>query len=144
VSRRTLGYALFSLFLFSTAPASSAVPGLHAKVKGLRNEKGRVGCLLFTSSDGFPADQKKARQRVLGVITSGTAVCRFDVPAGSYAIVAMHDENSNGKLDSNLLGVPTEGYGASKGAQGAFGPKYADARFDYRGGSLSMPITLRY
>jgi uncharacterized protein (DUF2141 family) len=117
---------------------------LQTPVKGLRNAKGRVGCLLFASADGFPGDQKKARQRVLGVIADGAAFCKFDVPAGSYAIVAMHDENANGKLDTNLVGMPTEGYGASKGAQGAFGPKYEDARFDYRGGSLTMPITLKY
>ncbi|HEY0469318.1 MAG TPA: DUF2141 domain-containing protein [Polyangiaceae bacterium] len=144
MSRRTPAYALVALFLLSTASASSAVPGLHASVKGLRNAKGRVGCLLFDSPDGFPSDQKKARQRALGVIADGAAVCQFDVPTGSYAIVAMHDENANGKLDANIFGVPTEGYGASKGAQGAFGPKYGDARFDYRGGSMTMPITLKY
>lgn len=66
------------------------------------------------------------------------------MPAGSYAIVAMHDENGNGKLDSNLVGMPTEGYGTSKSARGTFGPKYEDARFDYEGGSVAMPITLTY
>jgi len=144
MSRRTSACALVALFMLSTAPASSAVPGLHAAVKGLRNAKGRVGCLLFDSPDGFPGDQKKARQRALGVIADSAAVCKFDVPAGSYAIVAMHDENNNGKLDSNIFGVPTEGYGASRGAQGAFGPKYDDACFAYRGGSLTIPIKLKY
>jgi uncharacterized protein (DUF2141 family) len=145
MSLRTSLYALVTVSLLSTVPATSAEPaGLQTPVKGLRNAKGRVGCLLFASADGFPGDQKKARQRVLGVIADGAAVCKFDVPAGSYAIVAMHDENANGKLDTNLVGMPTEGYGASKGAQGAFGPKYEDARFDYRGGSLTMPITLKY
>ena len=144
MSRRTPAYALVALVLLSTAPASSAVPGLQASVKGLRNAKGRVGCMLFAAPDGFPSDQKKARQRVLGAIADGAAVCKFDVPAGSYAIVAMHDENSNGKLDTNLFGMPTEGYGASRGAQGPFGPKFDDARFDYRGGSMTIPITLKY
>lgn len=144
MSRRTSAYVFFALFLLSTAPASSAVPGVHTAVKGIRNAKGRVGCLLFGASDGFPGDQKKARQRVLSVIANGAAACKFEVPAGSYAIVAMHDENSNGKLDTNLFGMPTEGYGASRGARGPFGPKYEDARFDYRGGSLTVPITLEY
>ena len=110
----------------------------------MRNAKGRIGCLLFASADGFPADQKKARKRVLGAIADGAAVCTFDVPAGSYAIAAMHDENGNGELDTILVGMPTEGYGASRNAHGTFGPKYEDARFDYRGGILVMPITLRY
>ena len=60
-------------------------------------------------------------------------------------VTGLHNaENANGKLDKNVMGVPKEGYGASRGARGAFGPKYDDARFDYRGGSLTMPIALRY
>ena len=40
------------------------------------------------------------------------ARCDFeDIPAGTYAIAAIHDENRNGKLDMNWLGVPKEGYG---------------------------------
>ena len=144
MSIRSFAYALVVLSLLFAAPANSAGPGLQASVKGVRNAKGRVGCLLFDSAGGFPGDQKKARQRVLGAIADGAAVCTFDVPAGSYAVVAMHDENANGKLDTNVVGMPTEGYGASRGAHGTFGPKYEDARFDYRGGSLSMPITLKY
>lgn len=144
MSHRTLKYGLAVLSFLSAAPASSAEPALHVAVKGARNAKGRIGCLLFDSPDGFPADQKKARQRVLGTIAKGAAVCTFDAPAGSYAIVAMHDEDANGKLDKNLLGMPTEGYGASRDAQGTFGPKYEDARFDYRGGSLIVPIKLKY
>jgi uncharacterized protein (DUF2141 family) len=144
MSRRALAYGLILLSLLSATPAGSAGTGLQASVKGVRNAKGRVGCLLFDSPDGFPGNQKKARQRVLGAIVDGAALCTFDAPAGSYAIVAMHDENANGKLDTNLVGVPTEGYGASRNAHGTFDPKYEDARFDYRGGSLTMPITLRY
>jgi uncharacterized protein (DUF2141 family) len=144
MSRHALAIGLVGLFVLATAPASSAGAGLHAPVKGVRNAKGRIGCLLFASADGFPSDQKKARQRVLAAIADGAATCRFDVPAGSYAIACMHDENGNGKLDTNFVGQPTEGYGASRGAHGTFGPKYEDARFDYRGGSLAMPITLTY
>ena len=129
---------------FSTAPTSAAEAGLEARVNGVRNAKGQVGCLLFASADGFPSDTKKARQAVLSPIVDGKGVCRFDAPAGTYAIVAIHDENANGKLDKNVVGVPKEGYGASKDAHGAFGPRYDDARFDYRGGSLTTPITLRY
>jgi uncharacterized protein (DUF2141 family) len=36
-----------------------------------------------------------------------------DVPYGDYGIAAFHDENSNGKMDKNLLGIPKETYGFS-------------------------------
>jgi uncharacterized protein (DUF2141 family) len=34
-----------------------------------------------------------------------------DIKPGKYAIAVIHDENCNGELDSNLFGIPTEGYG---------------------------------
>jgi uncharacterized protein (DUF2141 family) len=41
---------------------------------------------------------------------------------GRYAVIVLHDENGNGGLDRNLLGVPVEAYGFSNGAEGFLGP----------------------
>jgi hypothetical protein len=35
-----------------------------------------------------------------------------------YAVIVFHDENDNGLLDENAMGVPVEGYGFSNDAQG--------------------------
>ncbi len=57
----------------------------------------------------------------------------------------MHDENGNGKLDKNFIGMPTEGYGASRAARGTMGPpKWEDAVFQFAGGSLQVPVTIHY
>jgi len=54
-----------------------------------------------------------------------------NLPPGTYAIAALHDANSNGKMDTNMLGIPKEDYGASNDAKSTFGPpKYKDAKFD--------------
>jgi uncharacterized protein (DUF2141 family) len=45
-----------------------------------------------------------------------------DVPAGSWAVLAYQDENENGELDRNLIGIPSENYGFSRDARGKFGP----------------------
>ena len=37
----------------------------------------------------------------------------FTIKPGSYAIGVIHDENNNGELDYNFLGIPKEGYGFS-------------------------------
>ncbi|MBI2367370.1 MAG: DUF2141 domain-containing protein [Deltaproteobacteria bacterium] len=36
-----------------------------------------------------------------------------DVSYGDYGVAVFHDENSNGKMDKNLLGMPLEPYGFS-------------------------------
>ena len=63
------------------------------------------------------------------------ARCDFaDIPPGTYALAVIHDENSNGKLDTNWLGIPTEGYGFSNDAKALLGaPSFAAASFAYDG-----------
>jgi uncharacterized protein (DUF2141 family) len=33
------------------------------------------------------------------------------IPPGTYSLAVVQDENMNGKLDTNWLGIPKEGYG---------------------------------
>jgi uncharacterized protein (DUF2141 family) len=56
-----------------------------------------------------------------------------DVPKGSWAVLAYQDENGNGELDRNLLGIPKENYGFSRDAAGRFGPPgFDDAVIEVR------------
>ena len=36
-----------------------------------------------------------------------TVLVLRDVPPGPYGVSVMHDRNANGKLDSNIVGIPT-------------------------------------
>ena len=64
---------------------------------------------------------------------------------GRYAAIAFHDENGNGKLDKNFLGVPTEPYGFSNDAQGFLGPPTFDAAaVALGGGNEAIRIALVY
>ena len=45
-----------------------------------------------------------------------------DLKLGKYAVRCYHDENLNGKMETNLVGKPTEGYGFSNNVIGKFGP----------------------
>lgn len=74
------------------------------------------------------------------------ARCDFeDIPPGTYAIAVIHDENMNGKLDTNWLGIPTEGYGFSNEEKGGAGvPSFSNASFPYDGHDLELNIGLHY
>ena len=57
----------------------------------------------------------------------------------------IHDENDNHKLDTNWIGIPTEGYGTSRDAVGKFGPpSFKDAAFSYGGGAARIAIHPHY
>lgn len=129
-------------------PAAGAEPvsRISAAISSLRNDRGTVLCSLYRSADGFPGDPSKALRRTQTRPKGGKATCAFlDLPAGSYAIGVLHDENDNGKMDTNFIGLPKEGYGASNDAKATFGPpRFQDAKVDYQGGLLSLEITMRY
>jgi uncharacterized protein (DUF2141 family) len=132
--------------IFVTADAQATVDTISAHVTGLRDDTGQVGCLLFASANGFARDPKRAVARRLVPISGKAALCVFEpVRPGTYAVIAMHDENSNGKLDMNVLGMPTEGFGTTGAGRGRFGPpKFEDAAFQYPGGAMTVSITIRY
>ena len=79
-------------------------------------------------------------------IRDSQARCDFeDIPPGTYALAVVHDENFNGKLDTNFLGIPTEGYGFSNDATAALGaPSFSAASFSYDGQNLDLTIGLNY
>jgi uncharacterized protein (DUF2141 family) len=115
-------------------------------VIGLRSNDGEVDCALFKSADGFPGDSSKAFKTVKSKIENQQATCVFvGVPPGDYAVSEFHDENGNGKLDTNFIGMPKEGVGASNDAAGHMGPpKFDAARFKFDGSYGVMTIHTKY
>lgn len=119
---------------------------IQIEIAGLRNDKGQVLCALFSSPSDFPKKMDKAIAHTTSVIANGRAACEFSaVASGTYAVSVIHDENSNGKLDTNFLGIPREGVGASNDAKGHFGPpKFDAAAFNFSGARLVLKITITY
>lgn len=148
IAARNVAFALATLVVLAggaaradEAPAPTTGK-ISAQAVGLRNANGVVRCTLFAGPVGFPGDASKATKLAIATITSGQAVCEFpNVGPGSYAIGMLHDENNNGKMDTNFVGIPTEGYGASNDARGSMGPpSFNSARFAFKG---DAPVTLQ-
>jgi uncharacterized protein (DUF2141 family) len=60
-----------------------------------------------------------------------------------YVIIVIHHKNMNGKLDTNWLGIPKEGYGFSNDVKALLGaPPFSAASFRYDGGTLDLTINL--
>jgi uncharacterized protein (DUF2141 family) len=117
---------------------------LEVKITGLHSDKGHVRVLLFTSAQGWPADDAKALRREVISSSGGVATLTFhDLPAGSFAVVAFHDEDDDGKLAKNLFGAPTEGWGASNDARALLGPPWEASRFELRA-DRSISFSIRY
>lgn len=107
----------------------------------LRERGGVVRCGLFRKAGWLKSAVATATARA----DAASALCVFEkIPPGVYALSAFHDKNANGKLDTNLLSIPSEDYGASNNARGSFGPpSFEDAKFAYRGGRVRLEAALR-
>jgi len=117
---------IITLFICSLMSAQNVK--LTVAVSGLKNNEGTVKVGLYNSDGTF---LKTTYKSVASKIKDNNAVVIFDnLPAGEYAISTYHDENNNGKLDKNMMGIPSEDYAASNNAKGFMGPPaYKDAKF---------------
>jgi uncharacterized protein (DUF2141 family) len=139
--------AAFALACAAGAWAQAPCPGIHVTVLDIRNSTGRVACALFESPQGFPVEFLHSATNVMVIqIRKSQARCDFeDIPPGTYALAVIHDENMNGLLDTNMLGIPKEGYGFSNDATGWLGaPSFEAASFRYDGQTLDMTLRLHY
>ncbi|MFO8006983.1 MAG: DUF2141 domain-containing protein [Candidatus Brocadiia bacterium] len=134
----------------SAAPEGRTLSGgetgqIRVSLTGLRNKQGQVLVNLFDAARGFPNRTQRAREtRILNA--TDIPVARFEnLPYGTYAVSVVHDENSNDKLDTGLLGVPTEGYGASNNPEPGFGPPdFSESAFELRQPVRRVEVALTY
>lgn len=148
---QALSVVLSTIALSSCASAPPRAPELRppgaGRVEvttiGFRSEEGEARIALYLEAGGWPDGEAAFATAVLP-IRDGRAVTVFeDVPAGPFAVSAFHDKDANGKLDSNLLGIPSEDYGFSADARDTFGPpSFEEARLELAAGE-SKQITVK-
>lgn len=84
---------------------------LVVQVDGLRSDAGQIALLVFCGEDGFPGKHAKACRRDATAIPKGATTVTLQVdrlPYGSYALFVYHDQNGNGQLDKNWIGMPND------------------------------------
>ncbi len=126
----------------------AAAPTAHAAtvqitVTNVRNNQGQILVALCTRADFLHPHcgwhgHTPARP---GAVTLSIP----NVPPGTYAAQAFHDENNNGHLDRTLLGLPQEAMGFSNNAPLRLGPpSFATAAFPVSGEVTPISFALRY
>jgi uncharacterized protein (DUF2141 family) len=125
----------FSLFIFLLMPTLKAQALLQVTLNNIKSAKGKVLLALFNSEKGFPENSKNAFLLREMPAAKGSVKVNFEnIPAGTYAIAVFHDVNLDGKLNTNLLGIPKEDYGFSNKARPGFrAPTFQEAAFKING-----------
>jgi uncharacterized protein (DUF2141 family) len=128
--------------LMRAAPSSGG--DLTLVVEDVRDTRGVIGVLVFSSPDGWPEHVSSAfTSMALPAQAPVTTLTIHDLPPGEYAVVVLHDENSNMKLDRNWLGMPKEQWGMSNNPHASLSaPSFESAEFSLSGNE-QMRIRLR-
>ena len=117
-------------FLFSSGftVKHNLISTITLMIEGVDDPIGEIRIAIFDSenrylenpslADIIPASQTKIEWQI------------ENLAYGQYAIAVYHDKNKNGKLDTNMLGIPLEEYGFSNNARSRFGPaSWSQAKF---------------
>lgn len=151
--RVVLSIVCVSLFLFTptavtfqSLSANTSTSSLVIEVKGLRNNNGFVGALLFQNQTGFPEEKKNALKMTGSPIQNGQARLTFiGLESGEYAIAVIHDENKNQRMDFNMLRMPKEGLGFSRNPKIKFSaPDFNDCKFSVKNETEYLAIEIKY
>ena len=137
----TLAALATSLFV-TLNPASAAATELSVEIKGIASNSGDVYVAIYDKAEKW---MKTSLSGAKVAAKKGSVSASFkELPAGDYAISLYHDENGNGKMDANVMGMPTEPYAFSNDAAGNYGPaSFEQAKFKVDGEKKSIVINIK-
>ncbi|MCG8426384.1 MAG: DUF2141 domain-containing protein [Chromatiales bacterium] len=123
---------------------SSHAGDLQLNVTNIRNANGNILISVFDNARDYEVLSGNAEQYhtfvSLKFHTPSRTVMIPDFPGGTYAAIAVHDENGNNDLDSSFFGIPTEGFSISNHEGKLSEPRFQEAAFTHRESGDSMQI----
>lgn len=136
--------ALFCLPFAGLLLAASASAGdLQVDLHGIRVHTGTVRLAVVDGTAGWDGKAAPVQGQRLAPSADDAHVVFKNLPAGDYAVLVTHDENDNGTLDTNIVGIPVEGYGFSNNPQVQRKPTFDEARVHVPADGAAISIALR-
>jgi uncharacterized protein (DUF2141 family) len=110
-------------------------------VTGARNAVGNLRVVLRRDENTIV----EAKEVEIDAKTMTSQAVFNNIPEGEYGVAVIHDENKNGKLDMNEMGIPVEGYGHSNNPAKRPGPpNFDETKFKLTNPGTSIEIRLNY
>ncbi|MBE9468293.1 MAG: DUF2141 domain-containing protein [Bacteroidetes bacterium] len=136
--KKTLFFIILILMVVSKSSAQTHLYSLEIQIVGLKSNTGKILLQLFTNKNKI-ISKKHAK-----INNKKCTLSIKNLKLGNYLVNYFHDENENKKLDSNWLGIPSEGYGFSNNASGTFGiPSIKDRLFNINRNTI-ITLTINY
>lgn len=115
---------------------------LNVNVNNIQSIKGDLLVAVYDKKENYDADKNWVAVKKIKVEKSSLSLDFADLPAGHYAVKLFQDENQNGQIDMNALGVPVEPYGFSNNQGRSGQPSFEEAKV-VLDSSVNIEIQLR-
>lgn len=137
--------AAATVWAMAAAASGPTASQVNVDVAGLRSAKGTVHLCLTGQASRFLKCKEDKGAVALSVPAGKAAhLALGPVKPGTYALLVVHDENGNGKLDM-MMGIPREGFGFSNNPKIRMrAPTFEEVRFAVQPGSQVQAVRLRY
>jgi uncharacterized protein (DUF2141 family) len=145
ISRYLLVFTFLAFTVFGPSQGRSESTGnIVVDIGGFPSSDGFAMVALNNSEESYKGGEDAAIAKTKTMVVDKKVQVVFTNQAyGWYGIYLYHDENSNGEMDKNAMGIPKEAYGFSNNAKGFFGkPNYKKVMFQLNSAEMQIAIDL--
>lgn len=129
-------------FIKAQKATSSFGSALILNVSDFEALSGQVLVALFETKSGYDADQT-VRSKAVPVNKESITIKFERLPVGEYAYKLFHDVNGDGKLNTDVLGIPKEPYYFSQDVSDPFSaPEWEEAKFLLPAGTMKQSVEI--
>jgi uncharacterized protein (DUF2141 family) len=142
ISSLVAGISILMLSI-GNIPADETVGSLIVAMEGFSDSRGYAMVAVYGSEEAYKAGTPRAGQAKAEIADKKALAVIDGLAYGTYAVAIYHDQNANGKMDKNFLGIPKEAYGHSNNARGSMGPpSFEDAKIDLAVPEMTISINM--
>lgn len=138
-------FIIFCLLYSATMLVSDEAARFSVCFNNLKQPAGVLYITVYNRGDGFMQPDEALVKKLVPVQQTGTITVEFPeiTAAGQYAVSAFHDLNGDGKLNTSLVGIPTEPYGFSNNARPRFrAPRWSEAQVYWQAGYPALNVRM--
>jgi uncharacterized protein (DUF2141 family) len=138
-------FSALTLAFTLLAAGEASAARIAVTITGLKSNEGGVYVGLYVTPSKFLNGTQVDLMKKVRANTAPVTVVFDNLRPGTYAVGAYHDENNNDHLDTNFIGLPTEGYALSNGVRAVIAkPTFQQASFTVGDSGAAVTLQIRY
>ena len=116
---------------------------LRLIIDNIASNSGEIEIGVYTPENKFPDEDDKFKKYRFKAKKGKIDEMIADIPYGELAMAIYHDENNNGKIDKNAIGIPKEPYAFSNNYKPTIkAPNFDNCKFSYNKKSSTVKISM--